>query len=202
MNVAAVLGLRFAPKILAAASGKSINEIVVPKAKAGEISSVVLDTGSEVAARMEGAFDKQFKDGRQVYQALSSTFVELIDTVIKLGIWFVMICHETPPEMDKTGQKLRGGPLMPGKKLPRRLPPKFDLVLRAAAKADSLGGEAKRVYECNPLSGDYIMKDRFGVTLKEQPMELAPIVFRIMNPGQPVPQELLQKQLKLVDVTG
>lgn len=175
-----------------------IDSVIIPGAANGTIKTVVLDTGSELAHRIETALHRKTKDGREVYQRVQSVFIESIDLLIKLGIWFVCICHEIGPEVDpSTGNRLRGGPLLPGKKLPRRLPPKFDLVLRADVEHGLTPGSSERVYRCDPLDSDYIMKDRFGVTLPVQPMELAPIVFRILNPGVEPPEELLRKRLNV-----
>ena len=174
---------------------RAINREILPGIHSGEIRTVVLDTGSEIASRMEGAFGRRFTHGQQVYREIADVFVDIINILTTQGIWFVMICHEVPPELDKLGKKLRGGPLLPGKKLPRRVPPKFDMVLRATVKEGALVEDHERIYECNPLVMDYITKDRFGVTLPEQPMELAPIIWRIKNPGTPVPEQLLSKKL-------
>ena len=87
------------------------------------------------------------------------------------------------------------------------MPPKFDIVLRAAYKTEGdvgsfegLGNEEEetdpRVYYCNPADPDFIMKDRFGVCKKEQPMDLAAIVYRIIT-GRKPPEGLTRKQLKL-----
>lgn len=172
-------------------------DTVLNKARSGHVSTIVLDTGSEITERMVGSYMKKNADGRMAYGKLMINVIEIVQKVIAAGVWFVCICHELPPEVDeRTGNKLRGGPLFPGKKLPRSMPPKFDLVLRATTDK-KVGSQAKRVYRCDPLDGDYIMKDRFGVTREVQPMELAPIVFRILHPGKEVPPALLEKKLTL-----
>lgn len=176
---------------------------VVPLACAGKISSVVLDTGSELADRMVAAWKARKMDVRQVFGRINDEFLTAIRRLInlkELGLDIVCICHEIGPERDDDGNLLRGGPLMPGKKLPRTLPPKFDIVLRAAISVDI--GNKGRVYCCDPLDPSYIMKDRWGVTGAVQPMELAPIIYRIKNPGKEPPEDLLTKQLRQRSATG
>ena len=85
--------------------------------------------------------------------------------------------------------------MLPGRRLPRALPPKFDIVLRADIDDSGLDG-SERVYRCDPLDANWIMKDRLAVTEDVQPMELAPLVYRIKHPGKPVPEQLFEKKLK------
>jgi hypothetical protein len=160
------------------------------------VTSVVLDTGSEIADRMLVMYLKKFRDPRQAYTAIQHDFTTSIRRLVGAGLWFIMICHEIAPEVDtKTGAKLRGGPMLPGRRLPRALPPKFDIVLRADIDDSGLDGST-RVYRCNPLDANWIMKDRLAVTEDVQPMELAPLVYRIKYPGKPVPAQLFVKRLK------
>ncbi len=167
--------------------------------KKKEVSTIVLDTGSEIADRMVHAASKRYANKMQVYGEVYVEFTDVIRTFVALtetyGLWFVCICHDIGPVVDdKTRLRLRGGPLLPGTKLPRAIPPKFDLVLRADVEDDLT--ERKRVYRCDPMDRDYIMKDRFGVTQDVQPMELKPLIFKIMYPDLEVPEGIRTKQLK------
>lgn len=175
-----------------------LNSTIIPKAESGEIRVVVLDTASEIADRIITSWIDKGMDTRQAYGKIVGEVLTPIRRLISLtpqGVWFICICHEIGPEKEeKTGNLLRGGPLMPGKRLPRQLPPKFNLVLRAAVSSDI--GEETRVYRCNPTDPHFIMKDREGVVPREMPMELAPIVFRLLHPGQEPPEGLFTKQLR------
>jgi len=166
--------------------------------KEKKVTSIVLDTGSEIADRMVQAASKRYTNKMQVYGEIYVEFNDIIRTFVALtetyGLWFICICHDIGPVVDeKTRQRLRGGPLLPGTKLPRAIPPKFDMVLRAAVHDDLT--ERRRVYLCDPMDPDYIMKDRFGVAGDIQPMELKPLIFKILHPNDPVPEEARTKQL-------
>ena len=84
--------------------------------------------------------------------------------------------------------------MLPGTKLPRSIPPQFDMVLYADVEDDGMGSR-RRVYRCDQLDPDYIMKDRFLVTKDVQPMELAPLVFKIRKPMLPIPESIREKKL-------
>ena len=176
-----------------------INKDIIPMAQQGQISSVVLDTGSEWADRMMTKLMSSVRDPRQAYGGIVGSVLTPLRRLINLkqyGVWVICICHETGPALDSdTKMRLRGGPLLPGKNLPRSFPPKFDLALRATV--DQGLGEATRIYQCDPLDPDYITKQRGNAAPKKGPMELGPIVWRISRPGQPVPPEMLSKKLNL-----
>ena len=68
------------------------------------------------------------------------------------------------------------------------------------AKMVEKDGFYERVYRCQPLDEDMLMGDRYGVAEAEQPMELNRLVFRMMYPDQPVPDDLPRKTIRVAGV--
>jgi hypothetical protein len=164
-------------------------------AQSGEVNCVVIDTLSTWAERLIKSLTDSHKDGRQAYGALSSDVPGIVDELLELPCWKVVIAHMAPPEQDTAGVPLRGGPCLPGKKLTRSLPRKFDLVLRADIQDDL--GDSRRAYSCDPTNRQWISGDRFGVTLPSQDMELRPLVYRIVTNNEEPPEEWQRKVLSI-----
>jgi hypothetical protein len=159
----------------------AIEKHVLPGIKSGAISSVVIDTASELTDRMLGAELERVKDPRQAYQSVTNNFKRLIRMILKEKAWVIAICHESAPSTDDSGAFHPGGPLFPGKGLIQSVPSLFDTILRADVEM------GRRVYRCDPLSPLWRMGDRSNVTTSVQPMELAVLVFKMLHPGQVPP---------------
>ena len=184
---------------------KIIDNEVIPRVQSGIIKTVVIDTLTTFTERLinqlKGGSSKSGSQihGKQAYGAIQDIVLERVDRLRNMGIWVIMTTHVRPPEFDeKTGMKLMGGPEFPGKKLTRSLPAKMDIVLMADIEQNAITGAARRILRCDPLSPDYLMGDRFGVTQPVQDMNLAPIVWRIKRPDQPVPEELMKMKLNVL----
>jgi len=179
---------------------------VIPRARKGIIKTLVIDTLTTFTERLVAQLKDENKamHGLYAFGLLQDTVFALIDQLRNLGIWVVLITHVKPPQIDaKTGVKSMGGPEFPGKALTRSLPARMDLVLMADAEQPKIsGGSARRIIRCDPLDPDYLMGDRFGVTQRVQDMNLAPIIWRIKRPGQPVLEELETMKLNVLEDTA
>lgn len=170
--------------------------IATQKAHAGEVTGVIIDTLSTWAERLVKHRLTEALDARQAYGALTTDLPEMLDSFLALPVWTVVIAHAAPPETEeKTGAFLRGGPCLPGKKLTRSIPRKFDLVLHADIEEGV--GSARRVYRCDPTVRRWITGDRFGVTIPVQEMELKPLLYRILTGNEEPPEEWQRKVLNI-----
>ena len=148
--------------------------------------AIVMDTGSEFAARLLVANNTAFNDdGRKVYPKTTAQFMGILRSILNLGLWTVYIFHEQAPKQSESAFT-RGGPKLPGK-LVEDAPGLFSTIMRATYGTAGATGGVSRVYLCNPIDPQYIMGDRSGATGPCQDMDLRPILFRMMHPGKPLP---------------
>ena len=167
-------------------------ETVRPMMMDGRCSCVILDTGTELGNRLLSSFRRRFpKNGFGAFGFVQDTIQDLIRRLQTTPAAFVMLCHESSPTI-KDGIKYLGGPLLPSKPLTQTVPTMFSVLLRARIH-DRFG----RVYECTKDPCDWQMGDRYGATANLQPLDLRPIMFRIMFPGQDVP-EFPPKNIRIV----
>lgn len=160
---------------------KSLNHLE-PLIKAGKYSSIILDTGSELADRLLASYRQRFpKNGYKAFGFVQDQIKYTIRRIQTMGANFVMLCHESPP-MLKDGIFCRGGPLMPSKQLVQSIPPMFSIIMHAY-----IHPKFGRVYDCNRRETQWQLGDRYGATADLQPLDLRPIVFRAMFPGKEVP---------------
>lgn len=180
----------------------------------GPIPAVVLDTASELSVKIIAAAG--VKEYKTAYSVVEQTIMHAIRQFLALGregLWFVCLCHEDPPGVDEqTRRPYRGRPLFAGRKFPPRVPPLFDVILRAQldpAHANSLGDLTPpgatpaspppnpRVYYCDSTNGDWVTKDRMGLMPEPfQPMELLPLILRYLYPGREIPEEFKRKPIR------
>lgn len=166
---------------------KAIDTRVVPAIKSKRYSCVVIDTGSEMASRFLDAHAEYKTDNPlKLYPIVTRQFRLIVRKVLTAGLWCCMICHEQEPRDNELSGFRRGGPALPGN-LVEGVPSMFSLILRAGLEVSSDGESFDRVYRCNPLSPRWVMGDRYSVAKGEQPMDLRPLIFRMLNPGLQVP---------------
>lgn len=185
---------------------QAIDQKVSPMAKRGLCSAVIIDTGSELASRLLDAHAQYKTDNPlKLYPVIGRQFRILIRKILTMGVWCGMTCHESEPRDNELSGFRRGGPRLPGS-LVEEIPSQFSLILRAGVELDTSGTQEvsleegdeiglgavevkyRRVYRCEQLHPRWIMGDRYSVAQPIQEMDLRPLLFRILNQGQPVPQ--------------
>jgi hypothetical protein len=160
---------------------------VTRAAQSGEHSAVILDSITALADRILLRNMHRFNgDGRKVYPQTDMQVKSFLDVLLALPTWVVGIAHEAHP---KSGEDyfVRGGPKLPGRELVESVPGMFRMVLRAVVASNS-----ERRYLCDSLDQQWVMGDGYGAAEKSQPMDLRPILWRIMRGDTPVPAELLR----------
>ena len=165
-----------------------LDKRVLPIARSKRYSAIILDTGSELASRFLDAH-AEFKTDNplKLYPIISRQFRTIIRKVLTSGLWCCMICHEQEPRDNELSGFRRGGPKLPGS-LVEEVPSMFSLILRAGLSVSDDGDSYNRVYRCDPLSPRWVMGDRYSVAAEEQPMDLRPLIFRLLNPKAPLPK--------------
>jgi hypothetical protein len=148
----------------------------------GKYKSIVLDTGSELADRLlDPLMTRHHNDARRAYPECYRQFKAIIRRLMAWSnLWLVVIFHEAKPKTTENKYE-KGGPKLPGA-LTEDVPSLFSTILRA-----TYGDADDRVYQCDALSSQCIMGDRFGVADLEQPMDLRPLVWQMAFPDKPVP---------------
>lgn len=173
-----------------------IRQRVLPAIKKHGLSCVIFDTLSDWADRVFYQLDVELKHhGMQVYPRVGGEVRRMVRLLLQHNVWVVCICHEAAPK--DLGGFQRGGPKLPGK-LVEDTPGLFDLIMRAtittdAGSMDGASGGVKRVYQCDGLDSRWVSGDRYSVTKAEQPMDIRPLMYRILNNHQEPPPELLEK---------
>lgn len=154
-----------------------------------QADAVVLDTGSKLVERMVNKNltepDKSGKpkfDVRQSYLKAQVHARYLIDCLLQADKWIFTIWHEQQ-SYSSEGRLVRGGPQVG--RLVEDVSSVFDSILRAHFVS------GQRVMSCDPMSGSWVGGDRFGVFEKMQLLDLRPQMFRILNPGKELPEELV-----------
>jgi hypothetical protein len=161
-----------------------LQRTVKPLASSGEITAVIVDTGTSLARMELNALKPKAGDVRQAYDRVSMKFQRLIRDIMALGVMAVFLFQEEGPRTVEGGELILGGPRLPGKDLRREIPTMFSLVLWA--KAVPGAGGMKRVFACDQLAQEWIMKDRYGVTESLQTMDLQPLMERYFKKLQAV----------------
>lgn len=154
----------------------------LPDADPRKITSVVVDTGTELALRIHSVLDDKL-DGQpmRVYPAVKMRFTEAIRSVLNLGLWTVVIFQEQEPRKatPKAGLTARrGGPQLPGSTT-QDIMPMFSLMLRASAEIGD--GKYERLYHCDLFDEQWYYKDRYQAAEVVQPMDIRPIMQRIVR---------------------
>jgi len=169
-------------------ANKVLDSRVIPAIKAKRYSAVIIDTGSELASRFLDAHAEYKTDNPlKLYPIVARQFRMIVRKVLTGGLWCCMICHEQEPRDNELSGFRRGGPKLPGS-LVEDVPSMFSLILRAGIQVSDAGETFDRVYRCDPLSPRWVMGDRYSVATEEQPMDLRPLIFKILNPRAPVPK--------------
>ena len=162
-------------------------QTVLPGVVKKEISSIFIDTGTELSDRMASAAQKSVgQDPRKWSPLVQRQMKELLRMALVSNAWFVMSAHERPPSAE---DHVVGGPALTGA-LANTVPAMFSLILHAVVKP-SMKGYA-RYYECDSLDPLWITGDRWGACENSQPMELSVIMWKALHPDQEVPEKLLK----------
>lgn len=161
---------------------KAILTVVEPLAKKKEISSVVIDSITEVSDRILGVMMARTKgdstptgNAMIAYPEVGRETMKIVRRLQGMGLWVVCTALEQEPKIGIDKKLRRGGPLLPGK-LVEQLPGQFSLCLRAAVAPNKT-----RVLLCDQLDPVWIMKDRYNVCEVEQPLDLGPIMSKVMS---------------------
>jgi len=117
----------------------------------------------------------------------------------RLPVWVVVIFHEQEPKASES-RFVRGGPRTGGSaSLVEDIGGMFRLVMRGAAVQGP--GGIQRAYMCDSLSPQWVQGDAYGATSKQQPMDLRPIVWRIVRPDEVMPDSMkTPKPYRVVEV--
>jgi hypothetical protein len=167
--------------------------VLKPKMLSGDCSSVILDTGTELANRMLASYRKRWpKNGFGAFGFVQDVLQGAIRELQTTPAAFIMLCHEKEPIM-KDGIFYKGGPLMPTSALTKTIPSMFSLIMHA--RIDKRWG---RVYDCNKGETNWQVGDRYGATANLQPLDLRPIMWRIVRPGEPMP-DFPEKPIRVVE---
>lgn len=148
--------------------------------KQRQVSAVVIDTGTELALRIHSTCDERYGgDPRRVFPAVKREVTKVVREAINLDVPIVVIFQNAEPrkKSQTMGAKM-GGPQLPGTTL-EDIRPMFSVILRADYIAGAQGKE--RCYICDPFDGDWVTKDRYNVCEKVQPMDIRPIMARIVK---------------------
>jgi hypothetical protein len=155
---------------------------LAPAVRAGKVTSIVIDTGTELALRIFSVVDAKYNgNAPQVYPAIKREFTTIIRSVLNLNIPVVVIFQEQKPRK-ATGGKLplaakMGGPQVPGTTLDD-LRPMFSEIIRADYIVGANGRQ--RCYICDPLDAQWVTKDRYNVFQDTVvPMDIRPIMAAI-----------------------
>lgn len=167
-----------------------IHQTIVPSVEQGLVTAVAIDTLTELADRFAASLRaKGMTDARHLYPLLLDQITRIIRTLEHLGVWTIAIGHEMLPEGGR-----KGGMQVPGTRLQQKIPTMFSVMLHACWDRGPLPkpGEQpqppKRVYKCHVGDPEWYGGDRWGACLPVQDLDLRPILWRRLNPGQPVPQ--------------
>jgi len=175
-----------APKDPYAEAVNAIEQVIAPAIERGEHSTVVLDSGTALSEAIFRRLDAVLKsDGRKVYPTHDRQFKDILVRLLSLPCWVIATFHEQDPVASDTAYT-RGGPKTFGsKRLTEDIGGLFRLVLRAVAQ------DGKRYYLCDSTSSQWVQGDAYGVASAKQAMNLRPLAWRLLRPGEPVPEALL-----------
>lgn len=175
-----------------------IEQSVVPALVSGKHSAVFLDSGTALSAMIFKHLDRKLKsDGRKVYPTHDQQLKDILLRLLALPVWIIVSFHEAEPSATDTAF-VRGGPKTFGsKRLVEDIGGMFRLVLRGVVE------NGQRAYHCDSLSPQWVQGDAYGVTAKRQPLDLRPLVWRLLRPGEAVPAHLLAaKTFRVVEEEG
>ncbi len=169
--------------------------IDMQQALLGPVTDAVLRQGAQVliwdsltafCVRLFNTMMMQLKDGRRVYSLIRPAVLDLVSTFLSIpAAIHIATAHEVSPKENDYGMQ-RGGPKLEDRVLTEAVPGLFRLVMRADVDSK------KRIYRCNGLDPLWVMGDGYGATLDKQPMDLRPILWRIMYGDAPIPAALLE----------
>lgn len=165
---------------------QAIQQVITPAVESGNYPAVVLDSATALSASIFRHLDVKFKsDGRKLYPTHDAQLKDILMRLLVLPCWVIVTFHERGPVADDTSYT-RGGPKTSGsKRLVEDIGGMFRLVLRAVVENN------KRYYLCDSASSQWVQGDAYGVTALKQEMNLRPLVWRLLRPGEPVPEQLL-----------
>lgn len=144
---------------------------------------LIWDSMTSFCVRLFSHLMAVHKDGRRVYSLMRPMVADLVTSFLSIpALVHVAIAHEELPHDGEYGMA-RGGPKLEDRRLTEAIPGLFRLVLRATASG------TKRTYECDGMNPLWVMGDGYGSAFPSQPMDLRPILWRVLNPAIPVPQE-------------
>jgi hypothetical protein len=173
---------------------KQVTKVLKPKLMSKEFTGVILDTGSELSSRLADSYADRWPTNK--FGKFDFAMREIKRFVRNMQVTpavFVMLCHEKKPSMaDQIFYK--GGPVFSTNNMAQAMCGMFSLVLRATY----IQGKG-RVFQCMKNTTQWFMGDRYGATADEQPLDLRPILWRIMKGDAPMP-ELPPLQLKTVEL--
>jgi len=172
----------------------TINKQITPRVQTGEITSLILDSGTAWAEGLLMTAVSKAGDSRQGYTKFATQLRRTMDKLLALPIWIVTLWHEEESESTSDGF-FRGGPACGWRKLRQPIAGKFSAVYRAAVV------NGKRVYQCDGTDAMWIQKCRYGAAAKEQPLDLRPILWRIMAGDKPMP-EFAPKPIRMAENSG
>jgi len=177
-----------------------IEHNVRPAIASGAHTAVVMDSGTAFGSRLFKHLDRKFRsDGRKVYPKFDHQFRDVMTQLLTLPVWVVVIFHEQEPKASES-RFVRGGPRTGGSaSLVEDIGGMFRLVMRGAAVQGP--GGIQRAYMCDSLSPQWVQGDAYGATSKQQPMDLRPIVWRIVRPDEVMPDSMkTPKPYRVVEV--
>ena len=139
--------------------------------RAGKYVAVVIDTLSSLADRETDYVQRTVSDkyGRQ-WAALGSHLRQVVNEALACGAIVVAICH-----YDSASDFHGARPRLPGKLGSEAVPSLFDIVLRCEMRA---GPDGKPVRVFRRDASDPLWKDRTGVVVDGEPMDLRSVVRR------------------------
>lgn len=158
-----------------------IDQQFIPGLQQKKYSAIVIDTVTELADRIlmaEDVFTKN--DPRRSYPRTAGKIKAIMRKCMMLNTWFVGIFHEIEPTIEET-RVIKGSLALPGGKLQVAVAGMFNSVLRAVYQSE-------RMYICNPADHSYITGDRTGACKSRQEMDLRPILWRMVRPGETEPE--------------
>lgn len=154
------------------------------KAVASGARALVWDSMTAFSVRLFSAMMAQHRDGRRVYGLMRPAVADLVTSYLSIpALVHVAIAHEEPPHETEWGMT-RGGPKLEDRRLTEAIPGLFRLVLRATSDG------RERYYDCNGLDGAWVMGDGYGAAALRQPMDLRPILWRVVNGDRPMPESV------------
>lgn len=171
-----------------------VTQYIKPKLMNKEYSGVILDTGSELSSRLADSFaDRWPKNKFGKFDFATREIKRFIRNIQVTPAVLVMLCHEKKPSVnDQIFYK--GGPVFATNNMAQAMCGMFSIVMRACY----VQGKG-RVFQCLRNTTQWYMGDRYGATADEQPLDLRPILWRILKGDKPQP-DWPKLQLKTVEL--